>query len=230
MDQVYSTDEESISPVTRPTTIRDHVYFLLRDRLGTGRFALNERIIEKDLVEQLGVSRTPVRDALARLASEGFLVSTKHGYRVPTITREDIEYMTEMRAVVEPLAAQQAAENGTSVGFAEMRRAIEEEKTADQNDDANRFEKAHLDFRNAWLSRVKNPLLLETVGKSLITLQLIRHLALKKREIRAHILESHLCLLNNIETRSAQQAYDTQKTRVFEFHELLTKYVVDSLE
>ncbi len=192
---------DRISQIPRPLTIRDHVYQLLLERLGTGRFGINKRIIEKDLVDQLNVSRTPVRDALARLSAEGFLFSTKHGYRVPNITKDDIGHMTEMRAIVEPQAAQQAAENGTKVGIAEMHSAIRDEEHSHKNDDAYEFEKAHLKFRNAWLSRVRNPLLLETVGKSLIALQLIRHIALRVEEIRSHIIDSHRGLLEAIENK-----------------------------
>ena len=218
-----------ISPAPRPLTLRDYVYQLLLERLGTGRYGINKRIIEKDLVDQLDVSRTPVRDALARLAAEGFLVSTKHGYRVPNITKDDIEFMTEMRAIVEPQAAQQAAENDTKTGIAEMHRAISDEETSHRNDNAIGFERAHLIFRSAWLSRVRNPLLLETAGKSLVTLQLIRHIALRHEEIRSHIIESHKGLLEAIEEKSPEKANAIQKKRVLEFHNLLIEHVIKNL-
>lgn len=220
---------DRIPPVPRPATIRDQVYQLLLERLGTGRFGINRRIIEKDLVDELNVSRTPVRDALARLAAEGFLVSTKYGYRVPNITKDDIEFMTEMRAMVEPEAAQQAAENGTAVGIEDMHGAIRDEELCDRTDDAIGFERAHLDFRRAWLSRVRNPLLLETAGKSLVTLQLIRHIAMREKQIRSHIIESHKGLLAAIENKTPDKAYEFQKQRVIEFHDLLVQHVIEKL-
>jgi len=219
-----------IPAVPRPTTIRDQVYQLLLERLGTGRFGINQRIIEKDLVDQLNVSRTPVRDALARLAAEGFLVSTKYGYRVPNIAKDDIEFMTEMRAMVEPEAAQQAAENSTTTGIDEMHSAIREEEQCHSTDDAIGFERAHLAFRRAWLSRVRNPLLLETAGKSLVTLQLIRHIAMREEQIRSHIIESHKGLLASIEANATLDAFSFQKERVIEFHDLLLEHVIEKLD
>lgn len=228
MNDVDATADK-IPAVPRPTTIRDQVYQLVLERLGTGRFGINQRIIEKDLVDQLHVSRTPVRDALARLAAEGFLVSTNYGYRVPNITSDDIEFMTEMRAMVEPQAAQQAAENDTKIGISDMHGSIYEEEVCHRSEDAIGFERAHLNFRRAWLSRVRNPLLLETAGKSLVTLQLIRHIAMREKEIRAHIIDSHKGLLSTIENRSPDEAFAFQKERVIEFHDLLMQQVIEKL-
>ena len=67
--------------VSRPITVKEQVYQTLREQLLHGQPAANGRVIEKDITEALGVSRTPVREALSRLASEGLLVSTRHGYR-----------------------------------------------------------------------------------------------------------------------------------------------------
>src|ERR1044072_8833812 len=82
--------------VSRPVTVKEQVYLALRERLTHGEPAANERVVEKELTEQLGVSRTPVREALSRLASEGFLVATRHGYKVPDFTVEDADNLLEV--------------------------------------------------------------------------------------------------------------------------------------
>ena len=68
----------------KPETLTDKVYEILRERVISGKISPGEFIREHDVSEKLGVSRTPVRESLARLASEGFLERIPHrGFRLP---------------------------------------------------------------------------------------------------------------------------------------------------
>lgn len=70
-------------PIIRSKTLSDHVYHVLRARIGRGLHDAGEFIREQEISEALGVSRTPVREALSRLASEGLLERMPHrGFRV----------------------------------------------------------------------------------------------------------------------------------------------------
>ncbi|MEU6795664.1 GntR family transcriptional regulator [Nonomuraea wenchangensis] len=82
----------------------------LRSLILGGRYAPGDRLAEVELAEVLGVSRTPVREALRRLAAEGLveLVANK-GARVVEYPRDDLESIFELRARIEGLAARQAA-------------------------------------------------------------------------------------------------------------------------
>ncbi|MER7369787.1 GntR family transcriptional regulator [Nonomuraea wenchangensis] len=82
----------------------------LRSLILGGQYAPGDRLAEVELAEALGVSRTPVREALRRLAAEGLveLVANK-GARVVEYPRDDLESIFELRARIEGLAARQAA-------------------------------------------------------------------------------------------------------------------------
>jgi GntR family transcriptional regulator of vanillate catabolism len=87
----------------------------LRELLLSGEFEPGERMSELPLVERLGVSRTPLRLALAALEHEGFLrVLPGGGYVVREFTRADIDDAIELRGVLEGTAARFAAERGVS--------------------------------------------------------------------------------------------------------------------
>jgi GntR family transcriptional regulator of vanillate catabolism len=87
----------------------------LRDAVLTGQFAPGERLHEVKLTEQLGASRTPVRAALQKLASEGLLDhAPNHGYRMRDFSTAEIVNAFEVRSVLEGLAARLAAERGLS--------------------------------------------------------------------------------------------------------------------
>ncbi|HEV2131478.1 MAG TPA: GntR family transcriptional regulator [Longimicrobiaceae bacterium] len=83
------------------TTLADQVYHAVRARILDGHLAPGEFIREKDLNEAMGVSRTPVREALGRLASEGFLERIPHrGFRVP---EEPLGELLELYPIVASL-------------------------------------------------------------------------------------------------------------------------------
>lgn len=85
----------------------------LRELILSGEFSRGDRMSELPLVERLGVSRTPVRLALAKLEHEGLLRALPGGgYVVREFTRADIEDATELRGVLEGTAARFAAERG----------------------------------------------------------------------------------------------------------------------
>ncbi len=85
----------------------------LRELLLTGELAAGQRVSEIWAVDRLGVSRTPVRAALARLQEEGFLEALPSGgYAVKTFTEQDALEAIEIRGALEGLAARLAAERG----------------------------------------------------------------------------------------------------------------------
>ena len=73
-------------------------------------------------------------------------MATKHGYKVPEFTREDVLNVFEVRMLLEPMAARQAAENRTDIGLAEMQRAIDEEKAAHAKGTVPPFLRANVRF------------------------------------------------------------------------------------
>ncbi|WP_269498466.1 GntR family transcriptional regulator [Castellaniella sp. S9] len=87
----------------------------LRNLILNGELAPNERLSELAVVERLGVSRTPVRAALQRLAEEGLLEEiVGGGYAVKTFTERDVYDAIELRGTLEGMAARFAAEHGAS--------------------------------------------------------------------------------------------------------------------
>lgn len=87
----------------------------LRDAVLRGHFAAGERLSEVEVAEYLGVSRTPIRAAMQRLAEEGLLETVlPSGYLVRVFSQQDIADAIEVRGTIEALAARMAAERGVS--------------------------------------------------------------------------------------------------------------------
>lgn len=90
-----------------------HAYERLRDLIVKGLLAPGSRIIESDVAERLGVSRTPIRAALQRLEQEGYIRNEANGQRwrpvVAPLTKEDADELLHLIAQLEGLAARRAA-------------------------------------------------------------------------------------------------------------------------
>lgn len=96
----------------------DSAYDAVREMILSGRIEAGNRLGEVELAAELGLSRTPVREALQRLGAEGLVEVLPHrGARVVRWTADDLEEIFELRAQLEPYGAGRAAARGASEGF-----------------------------------------------------------------------------------------------------------------
>ena len=96
------------------------VYATLREDILLGRQRPNQRLVEVDLCQQFGVSRTPVRQALLRLEQDGLVDSTRHGWVVHEHTENEVRQIYEVRTALEGYAARLAALAATEDELGEL--------------------------------------------------------------------------------------------------------------
>lgn len=95
--------------IKNPKTIRKKVYDYLREQLLSGEIAPHEHLIEAKIAQEIGTSRTPVREALHNLEMEGLIKSIPRvGYVVKPISEQEVEEICEIRAVIEMLGTRWA--------------------------------------------------------------------------------------------------------------------------
>jgi DNA-binding GntR family transcriptional regulator len=105
----------------------DRAYQTIRANILNGTFPPNARLKETELVACCGVSRTPVREALRRLAAEDFvLIQRNQGAQVKSWSVEDLDDLFSLRALLEGHAAERAARRITPEQIVRIRRAVEE--------------------------------------------------------------------------------------------------------
>lgn len=104
----------------KTTSLADQVFEKLENDIICGVYARGELLTELKLVEQLGVSRTPIREALRRLTQERLIEDTGKGSLVIGITVEDLQDIMDIRLRIEGLAASYAAKNITPEGIQEL--------------------------------------------------------------------------------------------------------------
>ena len=115
-------------------SVVDQVYTAIRERISSGSLPRGARVHQEDLAEELGVSRTPVREALRRLAAEGLVeMRTNRGARVADVDQVGMRTSYEARTVIEPGAARLAAARRLEEPLARMRAAVAAQRRSLRN-------------------------------------------------------------------------------------------------
>jgi len=180
----------SLAPVERAPALADQVYAALRAQLRSGAIAAGLPLQEVQLAQKLGVSRTPVREALTRLASEGLLVLAGRSFAVPALTIDDAEDIYEVRFLLETAAMRRIAARCVDDPVrAPIEEALAAATRANKTGDVRGFREAHARFRAACLALVPNPRLVPVLEQDGDRSQDLRASTLDVPQIRRIVLD-----------------------------------------
>jgi DNA-binding GntR family transcriptional regulator len=141
-------------------SVVDQVYTAIRERISSGSLPRGARVHQEDLAEDLGVSRTPVREALRRLAAEGLVeMRTNRGARVADVDQVGMRVSYEARTVIEPGAARLAATRRPPEPIARMRAAVAAQRRSLRN--VQRSFEANREFHLALAAASGNDVLVQ---------------------------------------------------------------------
>ncbi|WHY77108.1 GntR family transcriptional regulator [Neobacillus sp. WH10] len=187
------------------------VYKHLYNLIVTGTFKPGEWIRERQLKEILGVSSTPIREALKMLVQERLLESIPHhGVRIKNLSMNEIEDIYELRAELEGLAAQLAAKRGTMTQFKKMdellnliERKLEENSIIPDSE----FLKFNNDFHDLIIEVSGNHALKNTLSHIRAGIDLIRIMAWNNNKGRPYeTLKQHRLIVYALKARDPQLA------------------------
>jgi DNA-binding GntR family transcriptional regulator len=153
----------------------DQICGRLREKLKDGSLLAESRIVEQDLAAEFGVSRTPIRESIRRLASEGLLVSVPNlGTFVKRFSLADVREMFEVREVLEGLAYRNAVERFDADDVAELLRIAEITDAARQAGRWDEAFKTDEDFHQFIIDRCGSDTLKKELAKFNFQTSLIR--------------------------------------------------------
>jgi DNA-binding GntR family transcriptional regulator len=185
----------------------DRAYAFAKTRILNGRFPGGTFITEGNVAAALGLSRTPVREAFSRLASEGLLrVYPKRGALVVPVSAAEVESVMEARMVVEQFAIEKVIRSGTNVGSGPAEAIARQERFA-AVDDLRRFVVADHEFHRAFVAAAGNPILLQLHDSMRDRQHRMGLAALARDDARTReALEEHRALLGALEAADAAAA------------------------
>jgi DNA-binding GntR family transcriptional regulator len=145
--------------VVQADRLRDQVYELIRDDMRSGVLTPGQRLVEVDLAEKYGVSRTPVREALFQLTRSGYLDGTERGYSVPIYSKKDVIDRLEVKQLLVSAVVEHVAKTATALQIKRLTKLYEQEAAAQAAGSVARFIAANQDFRQEYCEICENRLL-----------------------------------------------------------------------
>jgi DNA-binding GntR family transcriptional regulator len=144
------------------TNLNAQVYDILKEMIADRRFTPGSSLNVEKLTLELGVSRTPLWEAIRRLEQEGIVVHTPHkGVRVVELTRKMAQELYEVRETMEGMAARLGAERATPEIISQMEKILTEQKQIVKREDAVAYSRSDHDFHLLIYQACGNDLLKE---------------------------------------------------------------------
>jgi len=207
---------------SKPIGYREWAYAQLRESILNGSITPGARISEPGLAEQLGISRTPVREALQRLSQEGLVeLSPNKGARVRALSLQEIREVYEVRALLEAEAARLAAQNATEKELKELDQRL---KTLDKLPRGDYLEQMQVDFdfHTALVEASHNRMLARVYQDLRASLALVRA-SMQTHSQHPTTRKQHKQIMQALHKHNAEAAAKAARTHVLYFRDLVTK-------
>lgn len=197
------------------TSAARRAYESLKRDIITCRIAPGEPLFEGQLAERMGTSKTPVREALGMLVQEGFVeVQSRQGYRATDITLADVQEVFFIRLLVEPAAAELAAERATAEQLRELQELSQKTYVFGDPETYERFISENRAFHVKLAEASGNRRLAATLGKLLEEMQRLFYLGLDLRDSAEEQVAEHREMLEALLKGNHHVAHEIAKRQV----------------
>lgn len=185
----------------------------LRENIRDGRYGPGDRVTELEVAGRLGVSRTPVREAMRRLESEGLLIQLPwRGVVVAELDRAQVLELYAMREVLEGTAARFAAQHADPGELELMRDLLNQEEAA--GDDAERAARINRELHAAIYAAARNRYLLSTLSSLGNALALLKGTTFAEPGRTADGLQEHRSIVDAISERNGDIAESAARLHI----------------
>ena len=215
----------------RPLSLTDRVYAAVRDAIVANRFAEGQRLTEAGLARELGVSKTPVREALLRLEYVGLIRSggPGGGQQVVTASKEAIISAYEVRAGLEVQVARAAAERGDAMLVAQARLHAEEAKAAVEEHDRSGFKTGDQNFHLTLSQATQNHLLARFTRDAYDLTSALRQRDVPDAPFSLEGAENHLDVGEAVERGDADTAGSLMRQHIVTVRDRVLRAFADSI-
>ncbi len=195
--------------------LRDVVFQTLRQAILRGEIQPGERLMEIHLAQKLGVSRTPVREAIRMLELEGLVMTIpRRGAVVAEITVSDLEDVLEVRLALEELAVQIVCKKLTQEQLDEMKALAAGFRRTLDGDDVGECAQADMAFHEAIYNATGNKRLVQILNNLREQMYRYRMEYLKDKSSHRILVEEHAEILQALEARDEQRALEATRQHI----------------
>ena len=187
--------------------LRDVVFNTLRQAILRGELKPGERLMEIQLANKLGVSRTPIREAIRKLELEGLvLMIPRRGAEVAEITEKSLRDVLEVRRALEELSVKLACERITTEQIEELKVAAKEFERMLKSGDVTAYAEADVKFHDIIYYATDNQRLIALLYNLREQMYRYRVEYLKRTEVHEKLLAEHQYIIEMLENRNQEEA------------------------
>ncbi|MFA9420681.1 MAG: GntR family transcriptional regulator [Gammaproteobacteria bacterium] len=220
----------NITPLEPTKALKTQVYEALKEIIGHMDIYSGEklpRLDERALGQQLGVSRTPVREAISRLEQEGLVKNiARRGAFVVRKTKEEILDMIDVWAALESMAARLATTRSSDAEIASLRKNF---ATFDDSEEArahiDEYSEKNIEFHQTIIRLGKSPLITQMSDQLFFHMRAIRATTIKERDRVSRSVMDHIRIIEAIEDRDPYHVEQLVRDHALELARHVEKFV-----
>lgn len=195
--------------------LRDVVFHTLREAILKGDLKPGERLMELQLAAKLGVSRTPIREAIRMLQQEGLAVTVpRKGAEVAGISQKDMEDVLQIREALEMLAVQLACEKITGEQISMLEDNVKAFEQTIQKKDIKEIAGKDIEFHDIIFEAAGNPRLVMMLNNLRGQIYRYRVEYLKNDENYPRLIEEHRSIVDGLRNRKKEYVMEMTKRHV----------------
>ena len=195
--------------------LRDVVFNTLREAILRGDLKPGERLMELQLAAKLGVSRTPIREAIRMLEQEGLAVTVpRRGAEVARMTLKDMEDVLEIREALDELAVQLACKKISSEQLEQLRKVKEDFELNTRSNDVKKIAESDVKFHDIIYEATDNPKLVSMLSNLREQVYRYRVEYLKDTDSYPILIREHEAILEGLQSRDCQKAAKAMQEHV----------------
>jgi DNA-binding GntR family transcriptional regulator len=205
-------------------SLGEHVFESLKQAIILGKIFPGEWLVESHIAETLGISRTPVREAIHKLEREGLIErQPRGGFTVLGLNRKDIEETFGIRRVLEGYAARLAAVKHQEKELEPLEKKIEEFQNALDRKKMSALLLINTEFHDLLYGLSKSPRLINMINGLRDQIYRYREMILKEKEFAATSNQDHSQMLQYIRKRDAEGAERLVREHILRGQEMVLK-------
>ncbi len=195
--------------------LREVIFATLREAIIMGELKPGERLMEVQLAEKMGVSRTPVREAIRKLELEGFVnMIPRKGAHVARLSIKDIMDVLEVRASLDGLATALAAERITDEELRELKYVLNQFESYVEKDNLQNIVKKDVEFHDIIYHASKNDKLIQIVNNLREQVYRFRVIYLKDFSSTKEVIKEHMEIFDALIEKDSKAAGEAAKSHI----------------
>jgi DNA-binding GntR family transcriptional regulator len=216
-----------LKPVDGSFSLKEHIYEVLKKSimdLDIYDPDTSLRMDERTLAEKLGISRTPIREAIMRLEQEGFVeIQPRRGVYIKRKSLDEILEMITVWAALESMAARLACERASDGEIAALREIVRPFNKGSAKANLSEYSEANIEFHLCVL-RLSKCRMIEDIARGLFThLKSVRRKAMTDSSRADRSVVDHMNIIEAIEGRNADLAAELVREHTFRLHDYVRR-------